>query len=135
MHDINMGSFLSSLSSTPPPPDDFNLMEMEPLWRSSGPTGSKFDPAQYSGRSYPLNPNGHFITNSLTGFRRRIRINANKQMPVQTYQEGDLEPLLTSTNHGPEHKAGARTSNKSQSGDEVNINIIALKCDCDSLPL
>ena len=118
-----MGSFLSSLSSTPLPPDDFILMEMEPLSQPSEPTRTQFDSGldQYSGRRYPLNPNGHFTTNLLTGCRRRL--NANKQISVQTYQEWDLEPLLTSTtHHGPnvlERKAGARTFG---GGDEVNIN-------------
>ena len=87
VHNINTGSFLS-LTRTPLLPDDFNLMEMEPL---SGPPVNLTLP----------NPNGHFTTKLLTGFRCRLRINANKQMPVQTYQEWDLETLLTSTDHGP----------------------------------
>jgi hypothetical protein len=98
-------------------------MEMEPL--SRGTARSQFDSDQYSYRRYPLNPNGHFTTNLLIGgFRRRLRI---KQMPVQTYQEWDSEPLLT--NHGPggvhEYKGGAMTSDRNQSGDSVEVNINA----------
>ena len=98
-------------------------MEMESLSRSSEPTRTQIDSDlnQCSGRRHPLNPNGHFTTNLLTGFKRRHRINANKQISVQTYQEWDLEPLVTSTtDHGPnilERKGGTRTS--SESGDEV----------------
>ena len=102
---INMGSYLSSLSSTPPPPPD-DLMEMKPFSRSSGPRTGRFD--QHPGRRYPLNPNGHFTTNLLTGFKRRTN--------TQTQQEWVLEPLLISADHSP---------NGCQSGDidEVNITV------------
>ena len=102
-------------------------MEMESLSRSSKPTsGTQIDSDlnQYSGRLYPLNPNGHFTTNLLTGFRRRHCIKASKQISVRTYQEWDSKPLLTSTtDHGPnilELKAETRTAG--ESGDEVNFN-------------
>ena len=121
MHDIDMGSFLSSLSGPPRPQDNFDLTEMEPLSRLSGPRSRQI---QYSGRHYPLNPNGHFTTNLLTGFRRRLRTDTSTQTHQQ---EWVLEPPLISADHGPnvpnvpEHKAGAETSDGSQSGDEVNI--------------
>ena len=117
-----MGSFLSSLTSTPPPPDDFDFMEMEPLSRLSGPRTRQLDLDQYSGRRYPLNPNGHFTTNLLTGFRRRLRTDTGMQSHVQTQQEWVLEPLLISADHGPndfECKAGAKTSDGS--GDKVYL--------------
>lgn len=108
MYDIEMGSFLSSLSSIPPPLDDndSNLMEMEPTLSSGPHTGD----SDLVGRQYPLNPNGHFTTNLLTGFRRQLRTDANTQI----HQEWVLEPLLTtgSANLGPnilDHKARVET--------------------------
>jgi hypothetical protein len=105
-----MGSFLSSLSSNPPP-DDFDLMEMEPLSRSLGPRiGQLNSDLDYSGRRYPLNPNGGGTTNLLQGFRHRLRTSAT-QIHLQSHQEWDLEIS------GP-NLPGARTSDGSH---EVSI--------------
>jgi hypothetical protein len=114
-----MGSFLSSLSSNPPPPDDFGSMEMEPLSRSSGRRTGQLDSDldYYSGRRYPLNPNGGGSANLLQGFRRRLRTSATTQIHVQSHQEWDLEIS------GPE---GARTSDGSH---EVTITALIKACD------
>jgi hypothetical protein len=72
---------------------------MEPLSRLSGARRA----GQLDRRRYPLNPNGHFTTNLLIGFRHRPR--------TQTKISQDwafLEPHLTSPNV-LEHNA-ARTS-------------------------
>jgi len=122
LHSTDMGSFLSSLSTTPP--DNSNLTEMQPLSRSPGPQTGQFDSDldQCSVRRCPLNPNGHATTNLLGArFRRRPRTSNN----TQSHRDWALEPLLTSANHGPnipEHKEGT-TVNGSQSGSDSEVNI------------